>query len=131
MANNFGADPSSFEIDPDKLREEVEPTAGAVPNGHDKVPFREFPVMAAAAFYVVPGDIVRTIEPHTESDPTTLMVTLLVYLGSLIGRGPYYQVEGTRHHPNLNALIVGETGKSRKGTGDGRVREIFDVADKD
>jgi hypothetical protein len=91
----------------------------------------EFPVMAEEAFYGLPGEIVRTIEPHTESSSTTLLITLHVYFGNALGRGPYYQVEGTRHYTNLYSLLVGETGKSRKGTGDGRIRQIFRIADQD
>jgi hypothetical protein len=103
----------------------------AAPNGHGKAPTREFPVMAKEAFYGLPGGIVRTIEPHTESSSTTLLMTLHVYFGNALGRGPYYQVEGTRHYTNLYSLLVGETGKSRKGTGDGRIRQIFRLADQD
>jgi hypothetical protein len=97
--------------------------------GDDKA--REFPVMVEEAFYGLPGEIVRTIEPHTESSSTTLLMTLHVYFGNALGRGPYYQVEGTRHYTNLYSLLVGETGKSRKGTGDGRIRQIFYIADRD
>ena len=125
MANSYGADPAAFEIDPDRLREEVDST----PNGLDKAP--PFPVLADEAFYGIPGEIVRTIAPETESSLTTLLMTLHAYFGNALGRGPYYRVEGTRHYTNLYTLLVGETDKSRKGTGDGRIRQIFYITDQD
>lgn len=71
------------------------------------------------------GDIVKTIEPETESDPAAVLVQTLVAFGALVGRGPHFRVEGDEHHLNLFALIVGDTSKARKGTSWGRVREIF------
>jgi len=79
----------------------------------------------AAAYYGLVGEIVRAIEPETESDPATILVQVLVALGALVGRGPHVRVEGDQHHGNLFALVVGDTAKARKGTSWGRVREIF------
>src|SRR5437879_5549061 len=45
------------------------------------------------AFYGLAGDIVRTIEPHSEADPLGILVQLLVMFGNVVGRGPYFQVE--------------------------------------
>jgi hypothetical protein len=44
--------------------------------------------------------------------------------GSIIGRGPYWQVEDTPHHLNLFGVLVGPTGKGRKGTSGDRIRTI-------
>ncbi len=84
------------------------------------------------AFYGLAGDIVRTIEPHSESDPWAVLIQLLVAFGNAVGRRPHFLVEATRHHMNLYALVVGETSKSRKGTAWGHVarlieqKELFD-----
>jgi hypothetical protein len=87
-----------------------------------------FPMMAEEAFHGLAGDIARTIEPHTESDPALLLIGSLVYFGNTLGHGPRLVIEGTPHFPNLYALFVGDTAKARKGTGDGRVRQIFKEA---
>jgi phage/plasmid primase-like uncharacterized protein len=79
----------------------------------------------AAAYHGLAGEIVRTIEPHTEADNAALLVQVLVAFGALVGRGPHVRVEGDQHHGNLFVLLVGETAKARKGTSWGRVREIF------
>lgn len=81
-----------------------------------------------AAYCGLAGEIVRTIEPQTESDPSAILLQVLVAFGALVGRGPHFPIEGDQHHPNLFALIVGETSKARKGTSWGRVREIFSRA---
>jgi hypothetical protein len=129
---------SEFDVDPEELRKQFwgdeKPKNSTGPgNGVDNtpagaVPVREFPILAEEAFYGLAGKIVRTIAPHTESDPALLLISAHVYFGNAIGRGPYHIVEGTAHYPNLNALFVGDTAKARKGTGDGRIRQVFSVA---
>lgn len=84
---------------------------------------------AAAAFHGLAGEIVRTIEPHSEADPAALLVSLLDAFGNACGRGPGFQVEGDFHATNLYAVVVGDTSKGRKGTSWGQVRRIFEVAD--
>lgn len=78
-----------------------------------------------AAFQGLAGEIVKAIEPNTESDSVALLAQILVAFGILVGRGPHYLVEGDEHHGNLFLLIVGKTAKGRKGTSWGRVRQIF------
>jgi hypothetical protein len=73
--------------------------------------------------------VVATIEPHIEADPVALLIQLLVYFGCAVGRGPHYQVEGDRHYTNMFAVLVGASGKGRKGTSAGRIRQLFEVAD--
>jgi hypothetical protein len=79
----------------------------------------------------VAGDVVRLISPHTEADPAAILVQFLVGFGNLIGRGPYWQVESTRHHCNLNACVAGNTSKARKGTSWDNVRFILQNVDRD
>jgi len=76
------------------------------------------------------GDLVKTLEPHTESDPHALLMQSLAAWGSQIGRGPYYQVESTRHYPNLYVNLVGMTSKSRKGTSWGRTQGVLSSVDE-
>ncbi|MDQ3776262.1 MAG: hypothetical protein M3461_18845 [Pseudomonadota bacterium] len=71
------------------------------------------------------GQVVRAIDPHTESDPAGLLVQIRTSFGLLVGRTAYYQVEGDRHYPNLFVLLNGGTSKGRKGTSWGRVRSVF------
>jgi hypothetical protein len=77
------------------------------------------------ALHGLAGDFVRLIEPHTESDPPALLFQFLVAFGNIVGRGPYFQVEATRHHANTNVVVVGRTSKGRKGTGWGHVLRVL------
>ena len=85
--------------------------------------------MSAEAYVGLPGEVVRTIEPHTESDSAALLLQFLTSFGNAVGRGPHYMVEGDQHFTVLNVVLVGATAKSRKGTSSGRIREIFRLAD--
>jgi hypothetical protein len=93
---------------------------------HDSAAFNSFnslnscpppwPVLAPEAYYGLAGQIVRTIEPHSEADPVALLCQLLTYFGTIVGRRAYYQVEATRHYANLYTCLIGPTAKGRKGT---------------
>src|ERR1700680_147318 len=92
---------------------------------------RAFPVMGKEAFIGIPGQIVEMLRPHTESDPVAVLFNTMAFFGNAVGRGPRYQVEGTDHGPNLFVLQVGDSAKSRKGTGADRVKQIFRLADEE
>lgn len=83
------------------------------------------------AYYGLAGEIVKTIEPHTESDPIALLLQLLSAVGNAIGPSPYLMLEADRHKPKLFCVIVGDTAKARKGTGLGWVKKIVNMADPD
>ena len=94
------------------------------------LPVQQWPEpLADEAFYGVAGDIVRAIEPHTESDVAALLVQFLAAFGNVIGRSAHFKVEGDKHFGNLYALIVGATAKGRKGTSWSRIREVCDAVD--
>jgi Protein of unknown function (DUF3987) len=91
---------------------------------------RAWPKIDDAAFHGIAGDIVRTIEPHTEADPVALLVQILTVAGNVVGRLPYYQVESDQHRANIFAVLVGDSSKGRKGTSLGRIRSIVKTADE-
>jgi hypothetical protein len=82
--------------------------------------------MAEAAFHGITGEIVRTIDPHTESDLHAVLIQHLVAFGNIIGRGCHWRVGGTEHHANLFMALVGKTSKGRKGTAWDEVRRFYD-----
>jgi hypothetical protein len=85
--------------------------------------------MSKKARHGLVGDIVDTLEPHTESDPQGLLVQLLVAFGNAIGNGPYFKVEAARHALNLFCCLVGSTAKARKGTGWSHAEQLLDAGD--
>jgi len=82
-----------------------------------------------AALHGLVGDIVRTIEPHTEADPVALLIQTLAAFGSAAGRNAYYQVEADRHYTNINVKLVGRTSKARKGLSRSHVMRLMQSAD--
>jgi hypothetical protein len=64
---------------------------------------------------VLVGKIVRTIEPHSESDPAALLVQTLVAIGCLIDRTAYFGAESDWHFGNLFVVLVGRTSKGQVG----------------
>ena len=82
-----------------------------------------------AAYHGLAGEIVNHLAPHTEADPVAILSQLLVALGAAAGRGAWFIVEATRHHPNEFMLLVGDSAKARKGSSWDHVRRLLDTAD--
>jgi hypothetical protein len=125
------------EAEPWMRQQEETRSNGAEPKARDE-PTTNFasyasfawPVIDEAAYYGIPGDIVRAVLPHTEADPVALLLQTLAMGGNVIGRHPYYQVESDHHRANLFTVLVGDSAKGRKGTSLGRIRSIVKVADE-
>ena len=81
------------------------------------------------AFAGLAGEFVRLADRYTEADPVGVLAHFLAAFGCAIGRGPHFMVGATRHDPRLFPLIVGKSGKSRKGDSFTLVRTIFEKAD--
>lgn len=81
------------------------------------------------AYHGLAGEIVHRLAPHTEADPVAILSQLLVAFGAAAGRGAYFTVEATRHHPNQFMLLVGDSAKARKGSSWDHVRRLLDIAD--
>jgi hypothetical protein len=87
------------------------------------------PVLTEEAFYGIAGHIVRKIEPESEAHPAALLVQLLVCMGNIMGRDPYFLTEADEQHTNLFTVIVGESSSGGKGTSWGRIRSILKHVD--
>src|SRR3712207_3075997 len=75
------------------------------------------------------GEFVELTAPHTEADPIALLVQFLVAFGAAAGRGAYYGVEATRHHLNEFCVLVGPSGKGRKGSSWDHVEALLEHVD--
>jgi hypothetical protein len=90
---------------------------------------RQVAPMSDEAYVGIAGDVVRAIEPHTEADPVALLVTLLTYVGNLIGRGPHVLVDGAHHSGRLFSLLTGKSSRSRKGTSERHIRSLLELVE--
>jgi hypothetical protein len=82
-----------------------------------------------AVYHGLAGEIVNTIAPETEADPTAILSQLLVAFGAATGRGAWFQVEATRHHPNQFLVLIGESARARKGSSWDHVHRLIAGAD--
>ena len=83
------------------------------------------PVLSDVALYGLAGEIVRTIEPHTEADNAALLVQLLAGFGCLIGKTANFRAEADFHYTKLFAVLVGASSKGRKGTSWGQIKRLL------
>jgi hypothetical protein len=108
----------------DQPREDPEPAYSTLPapEGWPAAP-------GPAAYHGLIGEIVRVLEPETEADPVAILTQLLVAFGAAVGRGAYFEIGATRHHPQEFLLLVGESSRARKGTAWDHVRRLICEAD--
>ena len=103
-----------------------EPQPEARPHHQEK----SWPVLNEDAYYGFIGNVVRAVGPHSEADPVAILLQMLAAAGNAMGRCAHYRVESDWHHTNLFTVLVGQSGKARKGTSWGRVKAIAKVADQ-
>lgn len=96
----------------------------------DTEDFTPWPLpLSESALYGVTGDIIRAIEPHTEADYNALLLQFLACLGSLIGKKPYYVLDGSKHYTNIYLIVVGASSTGRKGTSLQHVKNLLEQVD--
>lgn len=88
-----------------------------------------WPTLSDEALHGLPGDIVRTIGPHTEADPVGVLVHLLAMFGNALGATPHVQAGARLHGANIFAVLVGQTSRGRKGESEGQARRVVGEAD--
>ena len=69
--------------------------------------------MVEKAFIGLPGEIVRLVGPHMESDPNGLRLRAHTLLGNNIARGPHNHVENMLYARNRPVLKVGDSAKAQ------------------
>jgi hypothetical protein len=89
----------------------------------------QWPELDPAAFYGLPGDVARAVEPHCEADPVAVLANTLAAFGNVAGRGAFARVGGDEHHLKLFVGLVGATAKGRKGTSWGPVCGLLAAVD--
>jgi hypothetical protein len=88
----------------------------------------KWPELPPAALHGIAGEIVRAIQPHSESDPAALLLTVLATAGAILGRGPHMLANSAEHPARLFVVLAGDTAKARKGTSWNNVERVFRVA---
>jgi hypothetical protein len=108
---------------------------GADPHPNDPAPKPgqktvAWPKLHPDALHGLAGEIIRTIEPHTEADPAAMLLQYLSSFGNIIGRSAHFHIAAVDHYAVLHTLVVGESAISRKGTSAQEIRRVFLIADQ-
>jgi hypothetical protein len=69
----------------------AKPETGSATKAEDSWP----DPIGEAAFHGIAGDVVRTFEPHTESDSAAILLQFAAAFGNAAGRDSFYRVEST------------------------------------
>jgi Bifunctional DNA primase/polymerase, N-terminal/Protein of unknown function (DUF3987) len=85
------------------------------------------PELDDAALYGLTGDIVREVLPHTEAHAVAILLSFFVAAGIAIGNQVSWNIGGTRHTLRLFFVMVGISGKGRKGTSWGAIKRVLEV----
>ena len=88
-----------------------------------------WPVLGPAALYGLAGEVVATLDPHTEADKAAVLISFLAAFGCAVGARPHAIADGSEHQGRLFAVLVGKTSRGRKGTAWANVRRLMEVAD--
>src|SRR4051794_39938076 len=88
-----------------------------------------WPLLGPAGYQGLAGEIVRRLDPHTESDPAGVLLTFLAAFGAAVGGVPHALADGSRHTARLNVVLVGRSARARKGTSWSVTRRVLEKAD--
>lgn len=87
------------------------------------------PTMAPEGFPPLLREIVTAACRSSEAHPVAVAANVIAWYSCAIGRGPYQHIGDIKIHCRPNMLIVGKSGKARKGTAEITAREVFKRAD--
>jgi Protein of unknown function (DUF3987) len=108
---------------------------GCIKNLLDEaIPFTGFEpvdpnILAKEALQGVAGACVRSIDPHTEADPVAVLINMIIGFGNLIHQGAHVLVGPRPQYLKEYAVLVGRSGKARKGTSWEHPEALFRAVD--
>ena len=98
---------------------------------------KEYPVIPLAEqagpwwddniLYGPAGELVKKASQYNEAHPAGMLLDFLVAFGNMIGRGPYFNINSTRHYTNEFLARVGDSSYSRKGGGRDAIDEPLKI----
>lgn len=86
---------------------------------------KEWPTLNKKALHGIAGKVVELATRHSEADPAAVLATFLVRIAAEIGTNPVIMVGDSKHYPRINAVIVGDSSKARKGTSAQPIEKVF------
>lgn len=87
------------------------------------------PTMRSAGFPAFLRDIVAAACASSEAHPVAVAANCIAFYSAMIGRGAFQRIGDACIHARPFMLIIGKSGKARKGTAEHTPREVFRRAD--
>jgi hypothetical protein len=114
----------------DRVQEWLGVKSSVVTIARQEIPEVPWPQpLAEEAFHGLAGEIVRAIEPYSEADPAALLAHMHIGVGALVGPHVHAIAGDAPHSARLNAVLVGETAKGRKGSAARPVERLLQQVD--
>ncbi len=88
------------------------------------------PTMAREAYHGILFDIVKTACKTSEASPVAVAANFLASFGAMVGRVAFQHIGDGTCHARPFFLLVGRTGKARKGTSEFTVKRVFDAVEQ-
>ena len=104
-------------------------TDATVKDGRDGPSPLAPPVMPNEGFPDLVADIVKAACANSEAHPVAVAANVVALFCCAVGRVPFQRIGDSVAHARVFALIVGRSGKARKGTAEATPREVFRRAD--
>jgi hypothetical protein len=91
----------------------------------------EWPVMDQRAYRGIAKDFIELATRDSEADPAAILATFIVRFGVEVGPDIFMNVGDTKHRSRLATVVVGASGKSRKGTSGKPVSKLYELINVD
>lgn len=88
-----------------------------------------WPIPNSNVFYGLAGEFAQFAVENSEADPIAVLATFLCRFGVEVGQSPH-MFAGEKQHSRINAVLVGQSSKARKGTSSIPIRELFTFNEK-
>lgn len=88
------------------------------------------PVMPREAYHGILADVVRTACKTSEASPVAVAANFLATFSAMVGRVAFQHIGDGTCHARPFFLLVGRTGKARKGTAEYTVKRVFDAVEE-
>ena len=89
-----------------------------------------WPIPGKAVFYGFAGEFAEFAVEKSEADPIAVLATFLCRFGVEVGPSPH-MFAGEKQYSRINAVLVGQSSKARKGTSSIPIRELFAFNEKE
>ncbi|WP_319778089.1 hypothetical protein [Maridesulfovibrio sp.] len=99
-------------------------------NPYSSLTTSAWPIPDKAVFYGFAGEFAEFAVEKSEADPIAVLATFLCRFGVEVGQSPH-MFAGEKQYSRINAVLVGQSSKARKGTSSIPIRELFAFNEKE